>query len=822
MNNSQVISIMGLGKLGAATLATFASRGWNVIGIDINQWTVDCINEGKSPIDEPDVARLLKEYHNRIVATSNVHMGIIDSGVTFIIVPTPSKPDGSFSTEYVKEAIRSIAEVLHYKNTYHLINVTSTVLPGDMYDLMLYTEKVSGKKCGRDFGMVYNPDFIALGQVVRDLLNPDMIIIGQSDDTAGEMIEELHKELVLNEPKIFRTNFYNAELTKISVNHFLTLKIGYANTIAEICQNMPMGDAEVVLNAVGADTRIGKKYLRAGLVPMGPCVKPETLIQTEQGLKCIKDICIGDKVLTHKGHFRKVTNTYVRAYSGYLTKITIMGFSSSPIITTPEHPIWSALRIIQGELYRISKGKKRLSDFMGFQEPDFHPAEDLKHADSILMPIIKPDIMDCPLLPIGPSIIANRDLMFFLGFYISEGSAADRYRIKIDLHEKEIYYAEKLKRIIQDNFNVTGFIKPRNAHGLYFRFSHQKLLKYLKITFGDKADKKRVPWDWLALPDDLFISLLQGIWYGDGSRSNGRFTYATISYDLARFVQLSCFRLGIPSALHIGKERVSKDGVHHRKAYFICVSNGFCYDKMSKYFPDLFIDPSKGSNLTRYDENNIGFNIKKIEHETYDGDVFNLEVEEDNSYTLEWGVVHNCLPRDARAFLHTANRYKIDAPLASAVDLASNIHNNHILNIILDSIDSEASVAILGLSYKEGTPVIEESFSVSLAKILSSKGFKVSVYDPAAMENAKKELGDKVIYAKSAVDCLNAASFCFIATAWPEFRALTVDDITGAMTKPLILDAWGVLKDSPNLQIMRIGRYRKKDDTQVIDLENLI
>ena len=132
-------------------------------------------------------------------------------------------------------------------------------------------EKTSGKTCGTDFGLCYNPDFIALGSVVRDFLNPDMILIGESDKKAGNILESVHKSLINSTPKIHRMNFYNAELTKIALNSYCTLKITFANTLAEICENMPSGNVDQVTDALGDDSRIGRKYLKGGLSYGGPC-----------------------------------------------------------------------------------------------------------------------------------------------------------------------------------------------------------------------------------------------------------------------------------------------------------------------------------------------------------------------------------------------------------------------------------------------------------------------------------------------------------------------------------------------------------------------
>jgi UDPglucose 6-dehydrogenase len=124
---------------------------------------------------------------------------------------------------------------------------------------------------GPTLGLCYNPEFIALGSVVRDMLRPDMILIGESDAQAGAMLENIYHQSCDNKPAIRRMNFVNAELTKISVNTFVTTKISYANMLADICDRLPGADVDVVTHAVGADSRVGVKYLKGATGYGGPC-----------------------------------------------------------------------------------------------------------------------------------------------------------------------------------------------------------------------------------------------------------------------------------------------------------------------------------------------------------------------------------------------------------------------------------------------------------------------------------------------------------------------------------------------------------------------
>jgi UDPglucose 6-dehydrogenase len=266
------ISIIGLGKLGAPMAAVMANKGNTVVGVDVNPAFVDAIQEGRPPVNEPGLAEMIAANRERLSATQDYNEAVHATDVTFIIVPTPSDLDGTFSMRYVLSAAERIGAALRRKNAWHLVVLSSTVMPGSTGGRLLPAlEAYSGKKCGPDFGLCYNPEFIALGSVVRDMLNPDMILIGESDARSGDILEELYGVVCESGPKIQRMNFVNAELTKLSVNTFVTTKISYANMLAQVCETLPGADADVVTTALGCDSRIGPKYLKGALGYGGPC-----------------------------------------------------------------------------------------------------------------------------------------------------------------------------------------------------------------------------------------------------------------------------------------------------------------------------------------------------------------------------------------------------------------------------------------------------------------------------------------------------------------------------------------------------------------------
>jgi UDPglucose 6-dehydrogenase len=272
------LSIIGLGKLGAPMAAVMAHKGHVVVGVDVNADYVAAIQQGHAPLKETGLEEMIQANRERLSATVNYEEAVLGTDATFIIVPTPSDPDGTFSLRNVMIAAEKIGAALRKKQGWHLVVLSSTVMPGSTGGKLLPAlEAHSGKKCGEGFGLCYNPEFIALGSVIRDMLNPDMILIGESDERSGEILEKLYTGVCDSNPHIRRMNHVNAELTKISVNTFVTTKISYANMLAQVCETLPGADVDVVTSAIGCDSRIGQKYLKGALGYGGPCFPRDNL-----------------------------------------------------------------------------------------------------------------------------------------------------------------------------------------------------------------------------------------------------------------------------------------------------------------------------------------------------------------------------------------------------------------------------------------------------------------------------------------------------------------------------------------------------------------
>ena len=272
MASLQRLSVIGLGKLGACMAATFAQRGFNVLGVDNNPEVVRKVNAGLPPVDEPLMAETVADAKGRLRATTDAKEAA-NTDASFVIVPSPSLPDGSFSNEFLMRALQPIAQAVKTagkKN--HLFIVSSTTTPSACRKVIIpMLEQQIGGACGKKFGFCYNPEFIALGNVIRGLLEPDLVLIGESDKRSGDLLAELYHRYNTNRPTIARMSVTSAELAKISLNSYITMKISFTNQLRMIAEQYADTDIHQILDAIGADSRIGKKYLRAGLSYGGPC-----------------------------------------------------------------------------------------------------------------------------------------------------------------------------------------------------------------------------------------------------------------------------------------------------------------------------------------------------------------------------------------------------------------------------------------------------------------------------------------------------------------------------------------------------------------------
>jgi UDPglucose 6-dehydrogenase len=262
------LSVIGTGYVGLVTGACFAKLGHHVTCVDIDQEKIRKINNGISPIFEEGLDDLLLTYKDKIAATADYSSALQKSDITFLCVGTPSLKNGNIDLTFIKESTKQIAAVLKNKNSYHLVVVKSTVLPGTTQGVVLpLLEQFSGKKIGSDIGLTMNPEFLKEGVAIKDFLEPDRIVIGSYDEKSKTMLRELYQNFSC---PIIETSLSAAEMIKYASNAFLATKISFINEIGNICKKLSI-DTYDVATGMGLDKRIGRPFLDSGIGWGGSC-----------------------------------------------------------------------------------------------------------------------------------------------------------------------------------------------------------------------------------------------------------------------------------------------------------------------------------------------------------------------------------------------------------------------------------------------------------------------------------------------------------------------------------------------------------------------
>jgi len=270
---SRSISVFGLGYVGTVTAACLAYRGNNVIGVDLSQPKVEAINSGNSPIVEPRVSEIIADSHkaNRLHATSSAEAAVMNSEISFLCVGTPSLRNGKLDLGHIEPVCREIGEILKKKNSFHLVVLRSTVLPGTAETIVVPTlGKFSGKRMGPDFGVCVNPEFMREGTAVADFLKPAMTVIGAVDKAHSALVRELY---AWTPGRMFETSFRSAEMLKYVCNAWHAVKIAFANEIGTLARELDV-DAESAMEMFVSDTKlnISPIYLKPGFAFGGSCL----------------------------------------------------------------------------------------------------------------------------------------------------------------------------------------------------------------------------------------------------------------------------------------------------------------------------------------------------------------------------------------------------------------------------------------------------------------------------------------------------------------------------------------------------------------------
>jgi len=266
------VAVAGTGYVGLVTGVALAHIGHNVTCVDVDENKIEIMRSGKSPIYEDGLEELMNEDKERLTYTTDYKMAYKDADVIFIGVGTPERIDGSANLDYVKTVVRQIAETVE-KDV--VVVVKSTVPIGTNDKVEEYLKK--NVKKGLKVYVASNPEFLAQGTAVRDTLYASRIVVGTENRLAERIMKQLYSPLTKKPYKVpyLSMNRRSAEMVKYASNDFLALKISYINEIANFCEKVG-ANIEEVTKGMGYDSRIGNKFLKAGIGYGGSCFPKDT------------------------------------------------------------------------------------------------------------------------------------------------------------------------------------------------------------------------------------------------------------------------------------------------------------------------------------------------------------------------------------------------------------------------------------------------------------------------------------------------------------------------------------------------------------------
>jgi UDPglucose 6-dehydrogenase len=264
------IAVVGTGYVGLVSGTCFAETGVNVTCVDVDAKKIETLQQGEIPIYEPGLDQMvLKNVKaGRLKFTTDLASVLDEQDIVFSAVGTPPDEDGSADLKYVLQVARTIGA---HMNKYIVVVTKSTVPVGTAKKVRAAIEDEL-KKRGVDipFDVASNPEFLKEGSAIKDFMSPDRVVVGVESEKAKKVLSKLYKPFLLNNFRVIFMDIPSAEMTKYAANSMLATRISFMNDIANLCERVG-ADVNMVRAGIGADTRIGRKFLYAGCGYGGSC-----------------------------------------------------------------------------------------------------------------------------------------------------------------------------------------------------------------------------------------------------------------------------------------------------------------------------------------------------------------------------------------------------------------------------------------------------------------------------------------------------------------------------------------------------------------------
>ena len=265
------IAIVGTGYVGLVSGTCFADTGANVTCVDVDTQKIERLKNGEIPIFEPGLDELVVKNvkAGRLHFTTDLSSVLDDVQIVFSAVGTPPDEDGSADLKYVLQVARTIGQ---HMNHYLVVVTKSTVPVGTASKVRKAIEEELAKRGLQDleFDVASNPEFLKEGNAIKDFMSPDRVVVGVESEHAKKVLTKLYKPFLINNFRVIFMDIPSAEMTKYAANSMLATRISFMNDIANLCERVG-ADVNMVRAGIGADTRIGRKFLYAGCGYGGSC-----------------------------------------------------------------------------------------------------------------------------------------------------------------------------------------------------------------------------------------------------------------------------------------------------------------------------------------------------------------------------------------------------------------------------------------------------------------------------------------------------------------------------------------------------------------------
>ena len=265
------IAIVGTGYVGLVSGTCFADTGANVTCVDVDAQKIERLKNGEIPIFEPGLDELVVKNvkAGRLHFTTDLSSVLDDVEIVFSAVGTPPDEDGSADLKYVLQVARTIGQ---HMNHYMVVVTKSTVPVGTAAKVRKTIEEELEKRGmkGLEFDVASNPEFLKEGNAIKDFMSPDRVVVGVESEHAKKVLTKLYKPFLINNFRVIFMDIPSAEMTKYAANSMLATRISFMNDIANLCERVG-ADVNMVRAGIGADTRIGRKFLYAGCGYGGSC-----------------------------------------------------------------------------------------------------------------------------------------------------------------------------------------------------------------------------------------------------------------------------------------------------------------------------------------------------------------------------------------------------------------------------------------------------------------------------------------------------------------------------------------------------------------------